>query len=165
MDFFDIHPFDRDAAFWTHVAIGEPGECWAWCRVVYRGYGYTPENKRAHRVAWESFRGLIPSGGLICHRCDVRSCCNPAHLFLGTAADNNHDRDRKGRTARGLVLLNTPKLTPQQVREIRRLHRAAPRSASGRLKRGERQAIARHFGVTTATVQAVVSGSTWKFLD
>lgn len=54
----------------------------------------------AHRFAWEITNGPIPVGLLACHHCDNPPCCNPAHLFLGTHADNNADMNAKGR-ARG----------------------------------------------------------------
>lgn len=53
---------------------------------------------KAHRVAWELAHGQIPAGMAVCHRCDNPPCCNVAHLFLGTIADNNADRHAKGRT-------------------------------------------------------------------
>jgi hypothetical protein len=51
----------------------------------------------AHRAAWLLFRGAIPEGLFMCHRCDVRSCVNPAHLFIGSAKDNMLDCSLKGR--------------------------------------------------------------------
>jgi len=63
-----------------------------WSRFGIRHQGY------AHRLAWAEANGPIPEGMAVLHRCDVRTCVNVEHLFLGTLIDNNMDRDRKGRT-------------------------------------------------------------------
>lgn len=53
----------------------------------------------AHRVAWMLWQGEIPDDQVVMHVvCDNSLCCNPTHLKLGSAADNAHDRDAKGRT-------------------------------------------------------------------
>ena len=57
--------------------------------------------RQAHRLAFEAFVSEIPGGLCVCHACDVPACCNPDHLWLGTVADNNRDRDAKGRQATG----------------------------------------------------------------
>jgi len=51
----------------------------------------------AHRVAWTVTNGLIPKKMNVLHHCDVPSCCNPAHLFLGSQKDNVQDMMSKGR--------------------------------------------------------------------
>ncbi len=56
-------------------------------------------NDRAHRITYEHFIGPITPGMFVCHQCDVPSCCNPDHLFLGTNADNMRDCRNKGRAS------------------------------------------------------------------
>ena len=90
--------------FWDRC-IPEPNTgCWLWMDCAHEfGYGLLKIGGRkgpvvrAHRYAWELHNGPIPRGLFVCHRCDNPPCCNPAHLFLGTNADNVRDMRRKGR--------------------------------------------------------------------
>ncbi len=78
--------------------------CWLWNKGVNNtGYGTTCVEgkwKLSHRLSWEFHYGDIPVGMSVLHKCDVRSCVNPLHLFLGTQSDNVRDRQEKGRIYR-----------------------------------------------------------------
>lgn len=75
--------------------------CWLWEASLNQfGYAQVRDGKRvrgAHRVMYETMIGPIPEGMCVCHRCDVRHCVNPEHLFLGTAKDNDTDKRNKNR--------------------------------------------------------------------
>ena len=64
------------------------------------GYGYmTVRGKKigAHRISYTLVHGAIPKGLSVLHSCDTPACINPAHLRLGTDADNHRDTLERGR--------------------------------------------------------------------
>lgn len=148
--------FALSRRFWAHVERGMG--CLLWRGSVGKGgHGrFRSSNGKlvgAHRVAWELTKGPIPPGLCVLHKCDVPACCNPEHLFLGTIADNNADRDAKGRqrAPRGAAH-GRSKLRAAEVAAIRRA-----------LSRGRRQVdIAQAFGITQANVSAIKLSKTWR---
>ena len=146
--------------FWSKVDIGDKDDCWLWQGGHTGGYGAFRMDRRSHpshRVAWILTHGAIPDGLCVCHQCDVRACCNPHHLFLGTRAQNNADRDAKGRGnhARG-EKAGKAKLNENQVREIRRLY------LEGNITYRE---LGQKFGVTQSPIRAIVQRKHWTHLD
>ena len=92
----------REWLFWQNVAVRSPNECWEWRGSRYpTGYGRVRPTQYAHRLAWGYTHGPIPAGLHVLHHCDNPPCCNPAHLWVGTPADNMRDRDLKGRGRNG----------------------------------------------------------------
>ena len=108
---------------------------------------------RAHRFAYEDRAGTIGSGLLVCHRCDNPPCCNPAHLFLGTHADNHADKVAKGRSSKLFGRANPQaKLTEADVAAIR---------ASTETCR----VLRARFGVSGAVVSNIRRGISWVVSD
>lgn len=105
-----------------------------------------------HRFAWEQAHGPIPDGMWVLHRCDNRVCCNPDHLFLGTAQDNMDDCCEKQRQARGSKQ-GSHKLSEEQVAQIRDSY------ATGGATQTD---LAREFGVRQATISRIVLRDSWK---
>jgi hypothetical protein len=84
-----------------HVIVDAATGCWNWQRSkTGHGYGDARECGKGiliHRRAYELWKGNIPHGLFVCHKCDNPICCNPDHLFVGTRSDNMKDCAAKGR--------------------------------------------------------------------
>lgn len=153
--------------FWAKVdRSGGPDACWPWLGSRSpSGYGQASlvgKGTSAHRVAWELARGPLPkwsghkAGLCVLHRCDMRDCVNPAHLFLGTAADNSADKVAKGRQ-RGVTKVVARQL-PRPGKLVKLCEFTAALVASSELPRKE---IASLFGISPGLVSHVRSGRRW----
>lgn len=147
------------ARFWEKV--DRSGECWLWTASRDEwGYGRlkTEFGHHAHRIAYALTNGPIPTGLIVMHHCDTPACVRPDHLFLGTHADNAHDRDRKGRAAKPPkapgTLCHFSRLTDAEVIEIRRRYAAGARQVD----------LAAAFGVSDGAIYAVVHERSWRHL-
>lgn len=107
----------------------------------------------AHRVSWEIYRGPIPDGLCVCHKCDTPACVNPDHLFLGTQKDNLDDMTKKGRDRKAVGSENgRSKLNSERVAEIK------ARIVNGDMLKD----IAFDHGVDKSTVSQIKRGLIWK---
>lgn len=157
-----MHPESIISLFWSYVdASGGPDACWEWKRSKHpqgygqwRPYGVKTKLYRTHRMVWEFANGPIPDGMHICHTCDNPPCCNPAHLFLGTAKDNMQDKAAKGRApGRDMHGLNNPraKLTEKDVIAIREAAALGARHLD----------IANQYGVAKSHITGIVNRRHW----
>lgn len=149
----------RGDAFWSYVDKAGRNECWLWRGCSFTaGYGRVRLSRTrtisAHRYAYILTHGRIRKSVLVCHRCDVRGCCNPRHLFAGSHADNVRDCIRKGRRAAPRLGSQHPmaKLTEARVTAIRRAY-ADGASAVG---------LAARSGVTVQAIWFILKRHTWR---
>lgn len=145
--------------FWEKVdKSAGPDGCWLWTASCHpSGYGqfsYAEAMTPAHRVAWVLTNGPIPKDSWVLHHCDVRKCVNPAHLFLGTAADNSRDAVSKGRRPTGEAHRRS-KLTKEEVLAIRE------EAAHGTMTQLE---LGQVYGVSPNHVSDIVRRKSWRHL-
>jgi len=136
--------------------------CWLWTggKAARTGYGkiwVDGKQVSVHRFAYAALVGPIPAGFAVMHACDVRHCCNPDHLSLGTTAENMRDNAVKGRADRRPGERHPlARLTEAAVAEIKRL-----RDEDGLTF----AAIAGRMGVTDSAVESAYHGRTWRHVS
>jgi len=135
--------------------IPESG-CWLWMGALFKnGYGQTrlkglPHS--AHRLSWHIYRGSLTDIYSVLHRCDVRCCCNPAHLFLGSQQENLRDMVQKKRNRKhDGSHIGCTKLTNEQAMQILADERT-------------QDAIAKDHGISQSMVSLIKKRQAWKHI-
>lgn len=149
-------------AFWARVKL--QAGCWLWLGFTKNGYGrFAIQGTQvyAHRLSYAYWYGVDPGELSVCHHCDNPPCTNPEHHFLGTQAENNADRDMKGRngSTRGKTFIRgeqmgAAKLSEENAKEIIELHKAGVRQKE----------IAERFGLAQCSISHLINGKRWKHL-
>ena len=142
--------------FWSKVDVAGKDDCWVWQKGIsgfgYGNFHYGNMSIRAHRFSYQLHNGKIRNHDCVCHSCDNPKCVNPAHLWIGTRAENNADKEAKKRgvypvQSNGEANTNSILTTPEVI------------AARVMARKGLPQArIAKLLGVSTATVCMIVNG-------
>ena len=157
------------ALFWSRIDIQGADACWEWqgarTSSGYGNLGWSGQHVQAHRVAY-----FLTHGGIslqtgfrlegrakrykrfVLHTCDNRSCCNPKHLFLGSMRANQLDAYKKGRKVQPRSEHANAKLSPKQIRDIRRRYDAGALQIS----------LAKEYAVSQRVISLVVRRETYK---
>ena len=143
--------------FWSKVDVGGPDECWEW--QAYRlpaGYGQFKLDGKLHRSNRLVIGLRTGDEGHALHSCDNPPCVNPAHLSIGTNAENIAQRDARGRQVTPPGEDNgSAKLTGPEVLEIR------ARYATGQITQ---RALAEEYGVHFSLISLIVRRKSWKHI-
>ena len=157
--------------------------CWLWGGATsYSGYGNAwfdadGSGKRqmaTHRVAWIREFGPIPDGLVVCHKCDVKQCCNPAHLFVGTHSENTRDMIAKGRwkpiphESRARGEKHRSVTSPQTLKRGSKHHSAKITEADVldiRASTESLSTLSERYGMTATTLSKVRRGLIWRHVQ
>jgi len=137
--------------FWPKVDQNSKGGCWIW--MSYRnnnGYGLmtVPKHKQlilAHRWTYERFVGPIPKGMFVLHKCDVRECVNPEHLYVGSFRENTIDFYSRNR--------HRDQVKAEEVRAIREM-----------LKTMTATEVAKKTGRKYSQIYNLMAGNTYAYI-
>ena len=142
--------------FWSRVDVKGDNDCWEWTRGTTRdGYGvfhFGNSSMRAHRFSYQQNNGRITEHECVLHSCDNPRCVNPKHLWIGTRAENNADKESKKRgvhpsqmagESNTNAVLTTPEVIAARVMNRKGLPQAR---------------IAKLLGVSSASVCMILNG-------
>lgn len=133
-------------------------QCWKWIASTFtNGYGQfnvEGRNQKAHRISYRLYRGRIPKGLSVLHKCDNKVCVNPYHLFLGSGLDNMRDMIAKGRDVK-VAGEEHPgaTITEEDVKQIRLLYE------TGQKKQAD---LCRMFNLSRPQICGIVHYRYWR---
>lgn len=153
--------------FTSKISVNKKNGCHEWIAALNaKGYGFcrnalAPNDTLAHRVAWVIFRGDIPEGMGVLHRCDNPCCVNTEHLFLGDQKENMADMAKKGRHP---SLKGTDYLPRGRAHHFYRVGVKITRKIAAKIRKDNRPypAIAAEYGVDRSLVSKIKTGVIWK---
>ena len=130
--------------------------CWIWT-ATKNSNGYGSYGKRlAHRVSYEIYNGDIPDSTCVLHKCDVRECVNPAHLWLGSRKENMQDCKAKGRMSMPPRFVGSAH--PESKMDESKVQAVRLDVLGGLAKR----AAARKYGIDRSTLRSILERRTWR---
>lgn len=139
--------------FWAKVQKSE--DCWLWTGGIIAGTGYGAfhdgQRWSTHRYSWTIHYGHIPTGLAVLHKCDVRACVRPTHLWLGTKQDNSRDMASKNRHF-------VPGLKGEEHGESKLTNKAVLHI---RASRETGVSLARQYGVSPSLISLVRKRKAW----
>lgn len=159
--------------FWRKVS--KSNKCWLWAGATnsdgYGSFRYEGRTQGAHRVSWVLLHGDTEL--YVLHKCDVRACVRPDHLFLGTQKVNMQDALLKGRlkgraTATGDS--HGARTKPESVLRGASNGAAALTSAQVATIRSSYPSVtqtdlAEEYGVSQRTISRIVRRETYKWAE
>jgi hypothetical protein len=130
------------------------GDCWIWTAGGVR-YGKTSvegKSTAVHVLAYELSNGPVPEGLVVRHSCDTPKCVKPAHLSVGTPAQNSRDMTTRDRQAKG-IRQGSAKMTDATVMDCREAYFSGSATVTQ---------LARQYGITNSAIGKIVTFKTWK---
>ena len=125
--------------------------CWNWKGSVSKDYGVfwkEDNNRPAHRVAYELWKGTIPEGNVVRHSCFNTLCVNPSHLSVGTQKENIADSVGAGRHQHKETHWSSKVFTNEQITAIKN-------------STSSQRALAKEYKVSQSTISKIIRDTHW----
>jgi hypothetical protein len=151
---------DPKERFLKKVNKNTDSGCWLWLGSKRNGgYGHFYDGNKlvaTHRFSYELYKGKIENNLLVCHKCDVRNCVNPDHLFLGTHKDNAIDmvnKNRQNNADTSGINNGMVKINEKDVINIRNEYKLGNISA---------EKLGKKYGISESQTLRIIHKQSWK---